>query len=116
DAMGFLQQRLQGGVDVFDRFTAKVAAHKGIFEAAGQRPGAKERQGNHNVVDAVGLGFAQRGAHPRAFDLEAADGAPAAHQFGGGRVVVGNFVEDLQAFATGAALAANVVGDVTKHG
>ncbi len=86
-AEGFIQQRRQRRVQVLDRLLALEAAHEGILQPAGERTGAVERQGGHDVIRAAGVDLAQGGAHARAFDLEAADRAAALHPVGGGRVI-----------------------------
>ncbi len=76
DPKSFCQQGRQSRVQVLDRFLALEAAHKGLFQTARERSGPIKRQGDHEVIDIPGLDLAQGGAHPRAFDLETADGLP----------------------------------------
>ena len=79
------------------RFFAQVAADKGILQPAGEWAGAVKRQRHHDVIHRLGVDLPQRGAHARAFDLEAANGAPVADDLRDQRVVFGDGFQHRQA-------------------
>ena len=66
--IGLLQDRLQGGVNVLDRFFTVLALAIGLDKL--HRPGAIERDDGGNVVQAGGAHLGQRLFHALALDLE----------------------------------------------
>ena len=79
DAVGFLEDRLEGGVQIFHCLLAVLAGD--IGRNGVHWTGAVQRHQRHQIVDVIGLHLAQKIAHAGAFHLEDANAIAAAEHF-----------------------------------
>ncbi len=96
DTVGILQKRRKGRVEVRYGFFAAMAADEGVLQPAGQGTGAIERQGNHQIINALCPDLAQRGTHARTLDLEAADRPPVVYQVSGSWIIVRDGIQHVE--------------------
>ncbi len=85
DAIGLLQDSLQGRMGVGDRLQAVFGLDESGYVV--HRAGAVERHHGGHVTELGRLQFLQVASHPRAFQLEDTSGLPRGQQFKGLSVV-----------------------------